>query len=369
MSRLGIVIPMKQWGGIEGKIVTLCQEFCSFGIEVEIFLPRGGQVPYPERLPSDVAITDLRSNSKVDTARRLAKHLRTRRVDALLAGKDHGVKAALLGRWLAGTKTPVYIKLTNTLSLTLRRPIKRLTARLMYPHADGAIAVSEGVRQDFIDTFPIAPERVKTIYNPAIPRDFKERAAAPPPHPWLASGEIPVVIGVGRLTAQKGFEVLLSAFAELRSHHLARLIILGGGPLRESLENQAITLGVADDVYLAGPTTDALPWLSHSSLYALSSHWEGLPNVLIEGLAAGTAVVATDCPSGPREILENGRLGRLVPTNNPSALAGAMAESLGAKPENEKLQTSLRRFESRTVAQLYIHFLGLSIKETPRLRE
>ena len=363
--RLGILIPMKAWGGIEGKVVTLCREFLARGVEVELFLPRGGQIPYPDRLPEAVRITDLHSGGKLDTVRKLAGHLRDRRLDALLAAKDHGVKAAILARRLAGARVPIHIKLTNTVSVTLRRPAKRWLARWLYPHADGAIAVSEGVRRDFLDHFAMPPERVVTIYNPTIPLDFDRRAAAEVPHPWLKDAAVPVVMGVGRLTDQKGFDTLLAAFARLRAQREARLILLGEGPLRSALQEQASALNVAADVDLAGATPDVLPWLSRASLYVLSSRYEGLPNVLIEALAAGAPVVATDCPSGPREILEDGRLGPLVPVDDVDALAEAMARTLGTPPPRELLEPSLERFRSGPVAQRYLEFMGLSTPAAP----
>ncbi len=358
-KRLGILIPMKSWGGIEGKMVTLCREFLVRGVEVELFIPRGGVIPYPERLPDAVRITDLGSSGKLDTARKLASHLRRGRVDVLLAAKDHGVKAAILARWLARSRVPIYIKLTNTVSVTLRRPGKRWLARWMYPCANGVIAVSEGVRQDFLRHFSVAPGHVVTIYNPTIPDNFEERAAVEVTHPWLSDTGTPVVLGVGRLTEQKGFDVLIEAFGRLRQRRGARLVILGEGPARDSLEDQAAALGLSADVDLVGSVPDVLPWARRASLYVLSSRYEGLPNVLIEALAAGVPVVATDCPSGPREILEGGRLGPLVPVDDAEALAAAMEQALGHPPPVEERESSLVRFRSGPVAQRYLETMGL----------
>lgn len=363
-KRLGILIPMKSWGGIEGKIVTLCREFLEQGVAVELFLPRGGEIPYPGRLPSAVRVTDLGSRSKFDTARKLATHLRRDSVDVLLAAKDHGINAAILARWLARSRVPIYIKLTNTVSVTLRRPGKRRVARWLYPRANGAIAVSEGVRRDFLHHFSMPPERVVTIYNPTIPPDFQQRAAADIEHPWLRGTGIPVIMGVGRLTDQKGFDVLLDAFARLRESREARLVILGEGPARGELEARADALGIADEVDLVGSVPDVLPWVARASLYVLSSRYEGLPNVLIEALAAGAPVVATDCPSGPREILEDGKLGPLVPMDDTEALAAAMERTLDHPPPADVLEPSLERFRAGPVARQYLKTMGLA-RSTP----
>lgn len=351
---------MKSWGGIEGKIVTLCDEFLRQGIAVELLLPRGGEVPYPDRLKRDVDIVDLKSAGKLSTARKLARHLRAQPLDCLLVAKDHAIKAAIIARYLANSDIPIYIKVTNTPSLTLRRPAKRWLARWLYPRASGAIAVSEAVREDFLRDFSFAPGRVTTIYNPTIPPDFARRASAPAPHAWLNDTSIPVIMGVGRLTEQKGFDILLVAFSKLRAERNARLIIVGDGPMRGALQEKARALGIEDTTDFVGSTADALPWLSRASVYVLSSRWEGLPNVLIEALATKTPVIATDCPSGPREILEDGQLGRLVPVDDPSSMAESLSEVLESPSPAPFLEQSLTRFNSDIVAQRYLNFMGLN---------
>jgi glycosyltransferase involved in cell wall biosynthesis len=137
-----------------------------------------------------------------------------------------------------------------------------------------------------------------------------------------------VILGVGRLTRQKDFFTLVRAFAELRRRRRARLIILGEGEDRAGLEALVAELGLGDDVALPGFRDNAPGYMARSSLFVLSSAWEGLPTVLIEALAVGTRVVSTDCPSGPREILQDGRLGALVPVGDAPALAKAMEDAL-----------------------------------------
>jgi glycosyltransferase involved in cell wall biosynthesis len=171
---------------------------------------------------------------------------------------------------------------------------------------------------------------VEVIYNPVITPAIVAQAQRAPDHPWFAPGQPPVILGVGRLTRQKDFFTLIRAFAALRRRRPARLVILGEGEDRPGLEALVAELGVGEDVALPGFRDDAPAWMARSALFVLSSAWEGLPTVLIEALAAGAAVVATDCPSGPREILQEGRLGALVPVGDAPALAAAMERSLAA---------------------------------------
>jgi len=363
--RLAILAPLKSWGGIEGKIVTLSREFLAQGVAVELLLARGGQIPYPERLPAEVEIVDLNSGGKADTALKLARRLRRNPPDALLTAKDHAAKAALIGRALAGSSVPIYIKLTNTLSATLRRKLRWRTAQWLYPRADGAIAVSTGVRDDFLAHFRMPPDRVTTIYNPTITPEFPERMRQPVNHPWLQGSGPPVIIGMGRLTPQKDFATLLRAFARLRQMQPARLIILGEGPLRSDLEGLADELGITQELDLPGFIPDPLPWLYRADLFALSSRYEGLANVLIEALATGTPAVATNCPSSPQEILESGRWGPVVPVGDDEALAQGMRQAIASPPPQEALAASLERFRSGPVARRYLELMGLIPRHEP----
>jgi glycosyltransferase involved in cell wall biosynthesis len=173
---------------------------------------------------------------------------------------------------------------------------------------------------------------VQVIYNPVIMPGMKARARQVPDHPWFRAGEPPVVLGIGRLTRQKDFPTLIRAFAGVRRQRPVRLIILGEGEDRAALDTLVTELGLGDDVALPGFRDNPLGYLSASALFVLSSAWEGLPTVLIEALAAGTRVVSTDCPSGPREILQEGRLGTLVPVGDVPALAAAMSAALDCPP-------------------------------------
>lgn len=357
--RIAILAPFKTWGGIEGKIITLCLEFLKREISVELLLARGGQTPYPNRMPAEVEITDLASSGKLNTAYKLAHRLKHRPPDVLLTAKDHAAKAAIIARALTCTSIPIYIKITNTQSEILRRPGKRTLAKWIYPWATGAITISEGVRNDFLSHFKMAPQRVKTIYNPAITQDFPDRAARTVNHSWLNEAGPPVIMGMGRLTPQKDFTTFLRAFARLREKREAKLIILGEGPMREELETLSRELSVDGDIDFPGFVSDPLPWLARASLFALSSRYEGLGNVLIEAMAVGLPVVSTDCPSGPREILENGRLGSLVPVGDVEALAEAMERSINDSPPFEEIAKSLQRFQSGSVARQYLEFMGL----------
>jgi glycosyltransferase involved in cell wall biosynthesis len=252
----------------------------------------------------------------------------------LVSSMSHANLVALWAAKLARSATPVVVTEHNTLSQAagedgaLAKGIWPHLLRLFYPWAASVVAVSRGAADDLSRTSGLPRDRVQVVYNPVITRAILAQAEKDPGHPWFAPGEPPVILGVGRLTRQKDFPTLLRAFAQVRRRRPARLIILGEGEDRVALEKLRDELGLTDDVALPGFQENAMAYMAHSALFALSSAWEGLPTVLIEALAAGTQVVSTDCPSGPREILQDGRLGRLVPVGDSAALARAILETL-----------------------------------------
>jgi glycosyltransferase involved in cell wall biosynthesis len=203
-----------------------------------------------------------------------------------------------------------------------------LLIRLFFPKAHAIVAVSNGVADDLSRVSGISRQSIRVIYNPVVSSTLIAKSTEPACHPWLSNDRIPVVVGMGRLTRQKSFETLIHAFATVRSQIPSRLIILGEGEERPFLERLMMNLGIAEDVDLPGFISNPYPFLSKASLFVLSSRWEGLPWVLIEALACGSKVVSTDCPSGPREILDNGAFGQLCPVENVSAMATAMIRAL-----------------------------------------
>jgi glycosyltransferase involved in cell wall biosynthesis len=209
--------------------------------------------------------------------------------------------------------------------------------RRTYPEAAALIAVSLGVAEDIASRTGIPRAAITTIYNPALRSEIAELAGQPVDHPWLKAGEPPVVLGAGRLSAAKDFPTLIRGFARLRQRRRARLIILGKGknPKKTSkrqaaLLDQAKALGVAGDLDLPGFVLNPYSYMARAAVLAVSSAHEGFCNVLVEAMACGCPVVSTDCPSGPAEILDHGRFGRLVPVGDDQALAAAIARTLEA---------------------------------------
>ncbi len=196
--------------------------------------------------------------------------------------------------------------------------------------ADAIVAVSEGVADELARHTGLPRKQIVVIHNAVVSDAVLAKAAEPVPHPWFAPGQPPVILGVGRLTEQKDFPTLIRAFARVRSERASRLVIVGDGKpeARAALLRLASALGCADDLSLPGFTHNPFCYMANAGVFVLSSLHEGLPGVLIQALACGAPVVSTDCPSGPREILEAGRYGQLVDTGDDTAMAGAILAAL-----------------------------------------
>jgi glycosyltransferase involved in cell wall biosynthesis len=249
----------------------------------------------------------------------------------LLFGMMDGIPiylAALIGRL---EKKPSLGWIHNTTSVCFENcnRLHRVLAPRLYPRASQLVCVSEGARQDLLGLYKFKSDPV-TIYNP-IDVDRVRRLTAEPIDVWMRSWYAkPVVLGVGRLSPQKRFDRLIRGFAQAVQDGLdAHLVLLGQGELEAELRDLAIQQGVALRVFFAGFVRNPYPHMRAAAALALCSDFEGLPTVLLEAMAAGTAIVSVDCPSGPREILEDGRNGLLVPNDDQEALAEGLGRLLG----------------------------------------
>ncbi|WP_348523051.1 glycosyltransferase [Endozoicomonas sp. G2_2] len=225
--------------------------------------------------------------------------------------------------------------------------------RSFYSRADALITVSDGVGRDLVRIVGVAAHRVETLSNPVVSAALIERAAEPVTHPWFED-VAPLVVAVGRLSPEKNYRLLIEAFAHLRAARAdVRLAILGEGQERVALEALRDELGLSECVTLPGWVDNPHAWMARASLLTLSSDWEGLPTVLIEAMACGCPVVATDCMHGPREIVDHGRYGRLVPVGDVQAFARAMAETIDAPHASDLLRTRAEHYSIAAATQRY----------------
>ncbi|MFT4047684.1 MAG: glycosyltransferase [Solimonas sp.] len=363
MKRLGVVISFSGDGGVERMVANLCAEFVrDVRVDLLAIKSAGG---HASRIPDAVNLIQLKAGHAWTSPPEIARYLREAKPDALLVAKDRAGRAAVRARRIAGSGTPVWVRLGTNLSAALERkdPLSRwlrtAPMRRIYAQTAGVVAVSQGVKDDTMRVTGLPDARVHVIRNPVITARLDAQAAAPLPHPWLAEGTTPLIMGMGRLTQQKDFPTLLRAFAALQAHVPSRLVLLGDGKDRDALQALAAQLGVGERVLFAGFQTNPYAWLARAELFVLSSAWEGSPNALTEALALGIPSVSTDCPSGPIEILDRGRYGPLVAVGDHAGLAAAMRATLAHPLPVATLKQAVDEYRATTSARRYLELMGL----------
>jgi len=360
-SGICIVLHDLRGGGAERACLRLARGMIAAGRRVELVLVRG-EGAYLTDVPSGIDLTILDCPRVSNALWPLLAHFRRTRPRAILSALTHMNLATIAAARLSGHRTRVVVSERNQISakaraaVGLRQRIVYQAVPWLYATADAIIAVSEGVARDLRSFGQFSPHKVSVVHNPVFDPDIAELARQEPLHPWLLAGDPPIILAAGRLHPQKGFDVLLRAFARVRAQIDCRLVILGEGAERASLAAMASDIGLAYDVDFPGFARNPFSLMARAAVFVLSSRWEGFPNALVEAMASGVPVVSTDCPSGPREILDHGRYGRLVPPGSAELLADAILAVLRERPDTT---ASRRRAEMFSVAAATRQYLDL----------
>ena len=348
-------------GGVQRVRLVLAREFFSRGLEVDlVVVNRQGDLR--SRVPEGVGVVDLGARRSALALPKLVKYLRAAKPKAILSSQTHHNILAIIARRVSGIPTRLVVGehhnlIENRKDEGLPAFLHLLAARFIYPHADAILAVSKGVAESIRDALGIPGDMIWVIYNPIDILELLKKTREQIDHHWFDHPKIPVIIGVGRLSKEKDFPTLIESIAHLKKTREVHLLILGDGEERDKLDLIIRQHDLERDVQLLGFVDNPYAYLSRASLFVLSSRREGFPNVLLEALACGTPAVATDCPSGPAELLENGRFGRLVPVGEPQALASAIDKTLENPLESETLVQRARDFSVELIGDQYLDLL------------
>ena len=325
--------------------------------------------PAKAETPPGVRIIDLGSRHTYACLPAIVGYLRRERPVVLLSDKDRVNRTALLARTLARMGSDVPTRLvfssgtTISIDLATRGPVERWIQRnsmgRLYPLADQVIVTSAGVADDMAAYTGLPRRLIRVVPSPVVPESLFSAELPRPDHPWFGDPAAPLILSAGELCRRKGFDTLLRAFARVRARRPCRLMILGKGSGRDALLALAADLGVASDFALPGFVPEPYAYMAHADLFAFTSRWEGLGFVLIEALAVGTPVVSTDCPSGPREILDHGRYGPLVPVDDATALADAMMATLKTHHPAGHLREAARPYGIEAATDAYLDAMRL----------
>ena len=354
---IAFLVPSMQGGGAERVIKNLVVDFHARGFDVDLLLVHK-EGPYLESVPDGVRVFRLGGHRILASLPFLIGYLRRSEPDCLLATITETNIIAVWAKTLARVPTRVVLRVANTPSKSLSRwdgienVVVSSLIRFWYPRADHLVTVSTGVKKDLIETFGLDGRSITPIPNPKDISAIREMATRPLAAECIRTAD-PIVLAAGRLVEQKDYPTLIRAFARLRKTQSARLVILGDGPQRSELESLVRALELGEDVRLAGFVDNPFAYMAAADVFVLSSRWEGSPNVLVEAMACGTPVVATDCPSGPAEILDEGRYGTLVPVGNVDALRDEMITALDSPSRGDQLVERATEFSTERIVPMY----------------
>jgi glycosyltransferase involved in cell wall biosynthesis len=359
---IALFMPSLEGGGAERMMVHLANAFVKRGIQVDLVLVRAVGA-YQDEVAEEVRIIDLQASRILTALPKLVRYLRTHRPEAMLSTLTFAnVVATWACRWVCHPPRLV-LREANTVS-AISGPSSGLKNRLIphligcfYPRADQVVTISKGAQEDLIKVSGLPSQALTTIYNPVVTKELTEKAQDLPNHPWFVEGTLPIILAVGRLEPQKNFETLIRAFRRVHDEKEARLLILGEGGERERLESLVHSLSLTDDVDIPGFVANPFCYMANSDLFVLSSRFEGLGNVLVEAMATGCPVVSTDCPSGPKEILEDGQWGTLVPVGDEEALATAILDAIDSPRCSDELRKRARAFSASQSVDQYLDVL------------
>ena len=359
--RIALFVPSLHGGGAERVMLDISAELVRRLIPVDLVLVRA-EGHYRDLVPEGVRLIDLNSRRTAASLLKLVGYVRRERPAVLMSTLAHASVIALVAKLLRLGRLRVVTRIANTYGEELasgsfkHRQALRLL-KLMLPMADGIVCVSRGVADDLRTMAPAASKRIETIYNPVVSRDLAGKALEQVDHPWLDGEGTPVILSAGRLTTVKDHATLLRAFAEVLDSRPSRLVVLGDGIERDNLLQLAERYGIAHSVDLPGFRANPFAYMSRASVFVLSSRYEGFPNVLVQAMACGTPVVSTNCRSGPDEILEDGRWGRLVPVGDWRSMADAILATLDNPTPSAHLISRALTYSVETSVDRYLEVL------------
>lgn len=313
----------------------------------------------------------FKSSTKLRYLAALRDYLRVDPPEALASAGTNCNLVAIWARRMTKTATRITVTERNMLSKRIGNHGHKwrslYTGPLVahaYRHADAVCGVSRAVADDLEQSFGLAKNSVGTVFNPTVNDSLRSGRKQTVDHPWFHNKDRPIVLSVGRLVKQKDHETLLRAFARVLETKAARLVIVGDGPLREPLEKRCAVLGIDNDVAWIGWDDNPFAYMAAADALVLSSWWEGLPGVLIQALACGCPVVATDCPGGSAEILDDGKYGNLVPVGDSQMMANAIDAMIAHPPDRERLIARGEVFSAESAARRYAEvMLGHNCRE------
>lgn len=353
--KIAIMLPDAELGGAQKVLIGLADEFSKCNSLQYVFLVKTGslQANLHVSIPRTY-LSNKRSMNVFDLIAVFYKLVRFMRNESDVKIVSSGTGTNLLAcaaRIFSGKRCSLYIReaCSSRNSKSFLIPVLQ---KLLYRFADGCIGVSDGVAKELAE-LTHGKVAVASISNPVDAKQLQVLANAQDdrlsnfPHSYLLT--------VGRLVPQKNTAMLIDAYAKISAKVSEHLVIIGAGPQQQALQQQILDYGLTDKIHLLGEIANPHPWYKRASAFVLCSDSEGYPNVLLEALAHGLPVVSTDCDFGPRQILENGRYGKLVKVGDVDGMADAIQMILKSNTAFDVWDTEC--FNSPDIAARYLAFM------------
>ena len=359
-KRIAIFMQDLKAGGAERMMLNLANTFSEFGKKVDLVIVRK-EGHYLKLLSKKVNVVYLESRKTFLSLFPLIRYLRRSKPDVLLSTLVHVNIVAIIAKLLSFSKCKVFVRETNWIKANRsdrNQPFFFRFAyrfvRLVYPLADGVIAVSQKMADSLKSEEHIPDNKIHVIFNPVITSGVFSMAKERPDHPWFHEKSVKIILSAGRLAPQKDFPTLIKAFSRIKADNSCKLVIIGDGKEKGNLQNLIDSLQMNGKIDLAGFQSNPYSFMANCNLFVLSSLWEGSPNVLVEAMACGATVVSTNCPSGPDEILEKGKYGKLVPPGNVDELAAAITYSMQNPAYPSVMISRAELYSAKTSASKYL---------------
>lgn len=361
--QIKIVLPNLCGGGAERLHVSLANDWADLGYDVEFILLRK-EGDLISLLSPKISVIALSVNRIRNAIIPLSSYLRASRPHVVLVAMWPLTSAVVISWVLSGRRGKLFLseheilRSSYILQAKVRLSYLKYLIRFTYSLATGVIAVSRAVKNDLCDLGNLSERTVQVIYNPAATGKPLLKEVIHDQRQLWGTDSAFHILSVGRLASEKDQETMIRAFALVSYKVDAKLVILGEGPLRSDLEMLICNLNLKGKVLLPGFVINPYPWYQSADLFVLTSLWEGFGNVIVEAMECGLPIVCTDCPGGPKEILEYGRLGRLVPIKDVSGLAIAIHDSLNSAHDSEALIRRSKDFTIKKISNEYLTYFS-----------
>ncbi len=362
---ISFLIPSLEGGGAERVVINLIREFSKkedLNVELLVLKKRGNFFKY---VPENCKIYNLNTKKALFSLSKIIKYIKTNKPYVIISNITHMNIISMVSKIFSKTKTKFILIEHLNINYTFKeqnyfyRFLFPILVYLTYRFADLIIAVSIGVKDSIISKYRFLEKKVKVIYNPIDVEEILNKKCEKIDHPWFNQNKIPIIISAGRLNPQKDFQTLLKAFSIVREKRKVFLVILGDGEERENLIKLAKNLGIYEYLWMPGFVDNPYKYISKSNLFILSSKSEGFANVIVEALACGTRVISTDCESGPREILKDGKYGKLVNVGDYKKLAEEILIELDNNVYDKNILIERAKdFDSKKIANEYLNVLN-----------